>query len=132
MRIEVLRPEDPRIWELVLRFKGETKYDQSGHVWWVYKTLLSRPDAVHLVVVDESGSIRGFYSFVSEGKDEALLLIALSDGGLVGHAKLLRSFLRKLGIKKCYTHVWGPYKRALAVERLMGAKTVAHLVEMEV
>ncbi|MCS7107753.1 MAG: hypothetical protein NZ902_06600 [Acidilobaceae archaeon] len=132
MRIEVLRPEDPRIWEFILKFKERTKYDRGGHVWWIYKTLLSRPDAVHMAVVDKDGSTRGFYSLVAEGKDEALLLVALSDGSLAEQAKVVKSFLRMVGIKKCYTHVWGPYKRALAVERLLGAKVVAHLIEVEV
>ena len=121
----------------IVGFVRRTKYASIGHMWWLM-SVLSKPEIFHLAVFDVTDgkqTLKALYSFYPEGKEEASLVLAYSDSTmkeLLESRKLVKDELRKAGITRVNTVVWGPYERGLATARLWGGQVRGTLVTIPV
>lgn len=128
MRIEVLDPKDPRVWEACLKFVTKSKHYR-GHPWALYEELAGETRGVILGVVDEERLV-GVVGVRARGESKAELYFVWSEGKDI--RGVVRDALRRLGFKHWYTYVWGPCGRGEAASRYLGAKVIAVVLEGEV
>lgn len=133
MKAVILNGNQEAIRRIVSLFLSKAKYARMGHFWWLFGSLISRPDVLVVGVVDEEEQMKAAFVFVPEGKDEMVCSLVYSEGDLKEAVETTRPLLKSLGVRRVYTYVWGDRKRGEAAARLLGGgKSVATMVEVEV
>lgn len=127
LKISAVHPSDPAVQEFIVKFVRKAKFARGGHIGWIYHQL-ALTNAITYIITDESGSMKFAASFTLEGKDEAINLLTYSASKTIEEAKIMTEMvkdeLRKLGVQKIYSVVWGDYGRGEAAAKLFGGEIV--------
>ena len=130
--VRIVDKSDPRVWPLLVDGVTRQKYRALGHPWWIFDKIRENP-RIFLVGVEENGFLKGIFVVEPQGKEEAMLMFVVSVGGVLARYKEeVRKLLKKLGIVKVYTLVWGDGGRSRAAEKLYGGKVAASLLEIPI
>lgn len=132
VEVRVVNGDSVVIQNAVFGFLQKTKYTRMGHYWWVFGNLSSRSDILNLGVFKD-GALKGMLSFIPEGKEDLICVLVYLDGVSASEVREeVKKFLRKLGVRRVYTYVWGPYERGEAAARATGGRIVGTIMEVEV